>query len=68
MSRIKKVLEAMPFDQAGSPDDIAVITKMESRDVSDCMKLLEQGGLIECVNMSRYIKNRKYMSRQRSLI
>lgn len=67
MSYLDRVISAMPFDREVSPDDVAAIAKIDRKEVSRCLKLLEQGGVVECVATDRFVKNRRYKSRQRAL-
>lgn len=68
MSYTSRVLTAMRFDQPYAVSDIAAITHIDEKAVSDCLHLLTKGGLVECVQHNHWRKNRKYKSRQRALL
>jgi len=67
MSYIARVLQAMNYELEYSPGDIAVITHLQEQDAAKCLHELAKGGMVECVCMDRYRKNRKYKTKQQQL-
>lgn len=67
MSYVNRILSAMRYNQEYTPDEVAAITHVDRYETSKALKLLAQGGLIETVRTDRFIKNRKYKSKQREL-
>tara|TARA_R110002072_G_scaffold273116_1_gene433452 strand:- start:299 stop:508 length:210 start_codon:yes stop_codon:yes gene_type:complete len=67
VSIIDNVFASMKFGKEYSPVEIAGVTHISEDAVSKALKILEGAGMIEKTQHDRFLKNRKYTSRQRSL-
>lgn len=67
MAYIDNVLTAMRFDQEYSPGDLAAICHVPEDEIKRALRLLAKGGVIECTVNDRFVRNRKYKTKQRNL-
>lgn len=67
VSIIDNVFASMRFGKEYTPVEIAQAAHISEDAVSKALKLLESAGMIEKTQNNRFLKNRKYTSRQRSL-
>lgn len=64
MSYTSRVLTAMNAGRIYSASDIAARTKISLDEVVRALNLLVKGGVIEMTQKDRFIKNRRYKSKQ----
>lgn len=67
MSYANRILTAMRYNREYSPVELAAMTHIDLREISRLLKMGVRGGVIECAQNDRFIKNRRYKSKQREL-
>jgi hypothetical protein len=67
MAYIDTILQAMRYGQEYSPAELGSLTHINADEIRKALKLLAQGGVIECTHHDRFIRNRKYTTKQRGL-
>lgn len=67
MSYINRILTAMRPQCIYRPTDLAVVTHLEVGEVAKILKMLESGGLVECIRSDEYRRKRMYKTRQEDL-
>jgi len=67
VSHLSVVLSSMDCKREYSPVEISAITRLREDDACRAIKMLVNGGMIEEITSSRFRKNRKYKSKQKSL-
>ena len=67
MSYTKRLMQAVDFNREYSPTQLASMTHIEPEEVSRALGMLCSGGVIEQTKTGRFLKDRAYKSKQRSL-
>ena len=67
MSYTKAVFQAMKNDIEYDLKSLCSITKIDSQAIKQCLSLLVKGGVVEQTKSGRFVRDRKYKSRQAQL-
>lgn len=68
MSYTTTVFQAMRFDSVYAPPDLAATTHIDEKTVGQILHMLAKNNMVELVSNDRFRKNRKYKTKQRTLL
>lgn len=67
MNYAEIIFKAMRPDTEYDPGELSEMTHISRPDVNRCLKMLNRGGVIKNTHYDRYMRNRKYKSKQAQL-